>query len=200
MGPIRLDSNSRRGETNVRFERADPEWVARTAIDAASDRDGLMKTLIVYYSRTGHTEQIAEAIAADLEADIVRIEDLADRTGALGYLRSGLDALRGRSSSIRPTETDPADYDLVIVGSPVWSGRLSAPVRTYIADNKTALKDVAFFCTEGAYGGPRVFKTMQDLCGRHPIATLEVTGANLKSGDHIGKVDAFIRRIADLLN
>ena len=159
-----------------------------------------MKTLIVYYSRTGHTEEVAEAIAADLEADIVRIEDLADRTGARGYLRSGLDALRGRSSSIRPTETDPADYDLVIVGSPVWSGRLSAPVRTYIADNKTSLKNVAFFCTEGGYGGPRVFKTMQDLCGRDPIATLEVTGANLKSGDHIGKVDAFTRSITDLLD
>jgi len=159
-----------------------------------------MKTLIVYYSRTGHTKEIAEAIAADLGADIVRIEDDADRVGALGYLRSGLDALLGRSGSIRPTATDPADYDLVIVGSPVWSGRLSTPVRTYIADNKTALKHIAFFCTEGAYGGPRVFKTMQDLSGRHPVATLEVTGANLKSGDYVGKVDTFTRHITDLLN
>lgn len=159
-----------------------------------------MKTLIVYYSRTGHTQEVAEAIAAELEADIVRIEDIADRTGALGYLRSGLDALLGRSASIHPTEADPADYDLVIIGSPVWSGRLSAPVRTYIADNKATLKHVAFFCTEGAYGGPRVFKTMQDLCGLHPITTLEVTGANLRSGDHVGKVDAFTRHISDLLD
>ena len=159
-----------------------------------------MKTLVVYYSRTGHTEEVARAIAADLEADIVRIEDLVDRTGALGYLRSGRDALLGRSSSIRPTGTDPADYDLVIVGSPVWSGRLSTPVRTYIADNKTALQNVAFFCTEGGYGGPRVFKTMEELCGRQPIATLEVTGGNLRSGDHVGKVAAFTRSITDTPN
>ena len=159
-----------------------------------------MKTLVVYYSRTGNTKEVAEVIAADLEADIVRIEDNADRTGALGYLRSGLDALRGRSGSIRATETDPADYDLVIVGSPVWAGRLSTPVRTYVADNKAALKHVAFFCTEGATGAARVFKTMQVLSGHHPIATLEVTAANLKSGDHVGKVDAFTRHITDLIN
>lgn len=159
-----------------------------------------MKTLVIYYSRTGNTKQVAEVIGADLEADIVRIEDVADRTGALGYLRSGLDALLGRSGSIRPTETDPAGYDLVIIGSPVWSGRLATPVRTYIADNNTALKYVAFFCTEGAYGGPRVFKTMQDLAGHHPIATLEVTGANLRSGDYLGKADAFTRHITDLFN
>ncbi|MDH3731856.1 MAG: hypothetical protein OES13_12170 [Acidimicrobiia bacterium] len=159
-----------------------------------------MKTLIVYYSRTGLTKKVAEATAADLAADIVRIEDSADRTGALGYLRAGLDALLGRSGSIRPAETDPADYDLVILGSPVWAGRLSTPVRTYIAENKTALKHVAFFCTEGAAGAARVFKEMQELSGRHPVATLEVTGANLKSGDHVGKVGTFTRHITDLIN
>jgi flavodoxin len=156
-----------------------------------------VKILVVYYSRTGRTKQVAEAVAAGLEADLVPIEDVDDRTGALGYFWSGRDALFGRRGSIHPTETDPAGYDLVIVGTPVWSGRLSTPVRTYIADHRTDLKQVAFFCTEGAYGGPRVFKTMSDLSGQHPVATLEIIGGDLRSGRYEDKVSAFTRHITE---
>jgi flavodoxin len=157
----------------------------------------VVKILVVYYSRTGYTKQVAETVAAGLEADLVSIEDVNSRAGALGYFRSGRDALFGRRGSIHPTETDPAGYDLVIVGTPVWAGRLSAPVRTYIADHKTDLKHVAFFCTEGAFGGPRVFKTMEDLSGQHPVATLEITGGDLKSGQYRDKVSAFTRHITE---
>lgn len=166
---------------------------------ATRNQGRVVKVLVAYYSRTGRTKQVAETVAAGLEADPVPIEDVDDRTGALGYFWSGRDALFGRRGSIRPTEADPAEYDLVIVGTPVWAGRLSTPVRTYIADHRADLKQVAFFCTEGAYGGPRVFKTMNDLSGQDPVATLEITGGDLKSGRYRDKVRAFARDITERL-
>ncbi len=64
-----------------------------------------MKVLIAYYSRTGHTEQVAKEIAARCQADVDRIrDDGVDRSGLWGYLRSGWQAFTAppRPSTGRP--------------------------------------------------------------------------------------------------
>ena len=45
-----------------------------------------MKVLVVYYSRTGNTKFVAEAIAQSLEADIEEIKDGKNRMGVFGFL------------------------------------------------------------------------------------------------------------------
>ena len=80
-------------------------------------------TLVVYYSLTGHTRQIAEAIAAALDADLEAIEDTFNRDTVLGRPRSAIEGLLGLSSSISPPKHDLSEYDLVVVGTPVWSAR-----------------------------------------------------------------------------
>ena len=90
--------------------------------------------LCVYYSRTGHTKQAMEEIAQALDAELAEISDGMDRSGALGVLRSGLDAMRRTTRPIksfqprRPLES----YRLVIVGSPIWAGRCSSVVRGFL--------------------------------------------------------------------
>ena len=79
-----------------------------------------MKILVIYYSRTGHTRKVAKAIAAACVADIVPIRDMHSQAGALGYLRSGFEAMFKRPGRIQPIDKDPARYDLVILGTPIW--------------------------------------------------------------------------------
>jgi flavodoxin len=43
-----------------------------------------MKTLVVYYSRTGTTRKVAEAIAGILRCDIEEVVDTKKRSGILG--------------------------------------------------------------------------------------------------------------------
>jgi len=78
------------------------------------------KVLVVYYSRTGATRRLAEALANALQADIEPITDRENRSGIFGYLRSVAESLQKRGASITPMNTDPASYDLVVVGTPVW--------------------------------------------------------------------------------
>ena len=52
-----------------------------------------MKVLVVYYSRTGNTRFVAEAIAQSLEADIEEIKDGKNRMGVFGFLRRGYEAI-----------------------------------------------------------------------------------------------------------
>ena len=106
-----------------------------------------MKTLIVYYSRTNVTKGIAEKLQKELDCDIEEITDDGKYNGKLGFLKGGMNASMGRSSDINPITKNPADYDLVIIGTPVWASNMAAPVFTYLIQNKDKIKNMASFCS-----------------------------------------------------
>jgi flavodoxin len=155
------------------------------------EKDAAMRTLVVFYSRTGYTREIAHRIAAALYADIEDITDHVNRRGVLGYLRSGREAWFRRRAPLAPLVHDPADYDLVIVGTPVWNMSLSSPVRTFLQDQRLKLHDVAFFCTMGGIGSDRVFAQMEQECGCHPIATLAVREGEGTSAELAARIRTF---------
>ncbi len=63
-----------------------------------------MDTLVVYYSRSGHTKKAAEALSNVLECDIEEVVDTTNRDGPIGYLRSGYQAIRKKSTPIKKTK------------------------------------------------------------------------------------------------
>ena len=132
------------------------------------------KVLVAYYSRTGNTKRIARAIATALEADVEEIHDPTGRSGVVGYLRSGLEASAGVLVELEHPRRDPADYDVVVVGTPVWAMSVSSPVRTYLWHERARLPAVAFFATLGGMGAERAFEQMKVVAGRTPIAALAV--------------------------
>jgi len=112
-----------------------------------------MKTLVVYYSRTGNTKFVAEEITAELGADIEEVVDLKKRDGKMGYLSASRDATGNRQTSIAETQRNPADYDLVVIGTPVWFWSPSSAIRTYVDRHDFSGKNLALFFTLD--GGPR---------------------------------------------
>jgi flavodoxin len=135
----------------------------------------MVKILVVYYSRTGYTQRMAEAIGNACGADVERIRYDGARLGVWGYLRCGREALTKRAVDIEPAAKDPASYDLVVIGTPVWASNISSPVRAYLRRQKAKLRQVALFCTEGGSGGQKVLADMAELCGKQPMASLELT-------------------------
>ena len=141
----------------------------------------MTRILVAYYSRSGNTRKIAGQIAATLNADIEEIIDTDRRQGIRGYLRSGRQAFFRRLTSLRPGIRRPSDYDLVVIGSPIWNISLSSPVRTYIRQHRREIKDAAFFCTCGGMGAGRVFEQMAQETGQRPVSLLAVREAELDS-------------------
>ena len=121
-----------------------------------------MKILIVFYSRDGHTRKTAEIIANALNADIDEIVDKKPRKGIIGFLRAGYDATCGKITDISFTK-DPTKYDIVIIGSPVWNGRITPAIRTYLIKNKGKIKKCGFFVT-CARGAGKCLNQMHKLC------------------------------------
>jgi flavodoxin len=108
-----------------------------------------LKSLVVYYTRTGNARFVAETIAAEIGADVEEVIDLKKRTGALAYLSGGSDARRGKETEIAPTKKVPSDYDLIIVGTPIWAGRPAPAITTYLKKNDLSDKKIAVFFTQG---------------------------------------------------
>jgi multimeric flavodoxin WrbA len=87
--------------------------------------------------------------------------------------------------------TNPNEYDLVIVGTPVWNAFVSAPVRTFLHANRDRIRHVAFFCTQGGRGSARAFRQMETVCGQNPVATLVVGSGAVRRADLATRVQAF---------
>ena len=112
----------------------------------------MIKVLVVYYSRTGKTRFVAEKVAAELKADIEEVVDLKNRSGRFGFLKAGYDATRGNETEIGETQKSPSDFELIVVGTPVWNSRPSSAISTYLKRNDFAGKKVAVFCTNEGVG------------------------------------------------
>ncbi|MGE5180482.1 MAG: flavodoxin family protein [Acidobacteriota bacterium] len=155
----------------------------------------MSRILVVYYSRSGHTKQIAEQLARALAADVEAIADPTDRSGLRGYLRSGFEATTQRVVPIAACTHDPNDYELVVIGTPIWGMSVSAPVRSYLHRYQDRLRKVAFFCTCGGSGGERAFAQMSRACGLSPAATLIVREAELPHAEP--KIAQLVRQLGD---
>jgi flavodoxin len=109
-----------------------------------------MKTLVVYYTRTGNSKFAAETVAAEVGADVEEVVDLKNRKGRLAFLSAGRDAMQGKLTEIAETKRNPFDYDLVVIVQPVWAGSPTPAIRTYLKKNDLSGKKVALFFTDAS--------------------------------------------------
>lgn len=153
-----------------------------------------MNTLVIYYSRSGKTRQAAEKVAEVLRARLEAIEDLDNRKGAWGFLKSGAEASRSLPANIAALNNDPAQYDLVVLCTPVWAGRMSSPMRTVLNQYGSKMRRTAYLITRAASGKEfrEAFAGMTELVGKQPVAAQSFCS---KAEDYLPKVEAFAREL-----
>ena len=94
--------------------------------------------LCIYYSRTGNTKKVMKAIASEMDAELVELTDGIERSGLRGWLRSGLDAVKKDCPEAAAIET------------PVWAGRCSSVVRSFLKQHGKELNRVAYVLTRSS--------------------------------------------------
>lgn len=107
-----------------------------------------MKSLVVYYSRTGVSQRVAQALAGELSADTFRITDGRDRHTTLGYWRSVWEARKEKTGPIDPYEGDISQYDVVILCAPVWEKHLATPALSFLQQYASQAKNLACALTK----------------------------------------------------
>jgi len=152
------------------------------------------RALVVYYSRAGKTKDLAEELANRLGCDIEAVIDKRKRSG-IHMLTSGRDAQKMSLTEIGQPVNDPSEYDLVVIGTPVYSSRVSAPIRTYLTINKDKIRRSAFFLTHMLKKN-QAFEDMTGILSKGPIACLEVKKRrDLKAGTYEKKLGDFVEQI-----
>lgn len=113
------------------------------------------KVAVVYFSATGNTRAIAEKLAGYLSVGAQEIVPVRPYSATdLDYNSEGTRAsVDARDASSRPELARTPDVSangVVFLGYPIWWGRASAPVRTYVERAGLAGKTVIPFCTSGS--------------------------------------------------
>jgi menaquinone-dependent protoporphyrinogen IX oxidase len=102
-----------------------------------------------------------------------------------------------RLTAIKEIKNNPSLYDLVIIGTPIWSSNISTPIRTYLSLHKEGFKNVAFFCTRLGSDAEKVFADMKNLSQKTPIALLKLTSREVNRGQYLQKVKEFIKNLKE---
>lgn len=131
------------------------------------------KTLVVYYSATGNTAQVAEYIADITGGDLFELEP------AEPYTSDDLDWTNDNSrvsqeyydESLRDVElvADTVDnwdsYDTIFIGYPIWWGIAAWPVDGFVEANDFTGKTVIPFCTSASSGIGESGELLAELAG-----------------------------------
>lgn len=151
------------------------------------------KILVVFFSKTGNTKQVAESIRENFNCDIEEIREKANRRGIFKTIVEIKKAILGNETIICNTQKDPSEYDVVIIGTPVWASHITPAVRTYVVKNKDKIKCIAFFSTHGTDKPEenKIFKDVEKITHKKPKALMDVSKAELKSGDYKKKIEIF---------
>ncbi len=115
-------------------------------------------TLVVYFSRTGNTEKIAEKIVDITGADVFEIEAKIPYTDEdIAYNNSSCRANQEQNDkNCRPEIAQSIDnfdsYDIVYLGFPIWWGEEPRIIDTFLESYDFSDKTVIPFCTSGSSG------------------------------------------------
>ena len=163
----------------------------------------MKKILLVYYSRTGFTRTVAQHIAKACHADIEAIEVQSGwcrRSTAPGYVRCAMEAILQVKPGIQAGQHAPADYDLTLIGTPIWFWSMSSPVRSYLEAHRHEIRKLGFFCTFGGSGEAKVLKDLQQLSGKRAVASLALSDAEISGKQYKPKLRNFASRIDRLIS
>ena len=155
----------------------------------------MKSVLVVYYSLTGTTARVAEAIAGTLDADLVRIEDRVKRRGLVGFLRTGYQALRKKSCDIDMPLTYASGYELVLFGSPTYAGGIAPGLRRFIENVRGTVRKAAYFGTGGDRKNAGVLTRLEEAVGLPRSSGLYLCDRTVKAEEMAPAVEAFCREL-----
>lgn len=134
-----------------------------------SQEENPERALVVYFSCTGNTQTLAENIHNISGGDIARIIPSDPYTSAdLNYndpnSRANIEINSDARPDIEPITYNVEQYDVILLGYPIWWGQCPPPVRTFLQNNDLSGKTIIPFCTSGSTGISGSLSKIRELC------------------------------------
>ncbi|MGN1041067.1 MAG: hypothetical protein ACI4QL_06545 [Candidatus Fimimonas sp.] len=94
--------------------------------------DSNSNTLVVFFSRKGFTKKIAYELANEQAACILELTTKERTSGDLGFWWCGRFAMHRWQMSVNEVDLDLSQFSKVVIVTPVWVFRMSAPIRDFV--------------------------------------------------------------------
>lgn len=157
-----------------------------SSAEAQQPTDKAGKTLVVYYSATGNTENVANYIATATDGDLFELEPAEPYSDAdLNWTDDNSRVVREHDN---PDERDIAlvkstvenwdEYDTIFIGYPIWWGIAAWPVDGFIEANDFTGKTVIPFATSSSSGLGESGELLAEMAGTGDW----LTGERFRSG------------------
>ncbi len=156
---------------NVEWNGENKTVTINTSVADDNTSETESNTLIVYFSRTGTTKELAENIHSKIGGDIAEI------TPVIPYPEDYNQCIEQAQNEIRedarPDYTinidDISKYDTILVGYPIWWSSVPPVVRTFLDNNDLSDKRIMPFCTHGGSGISGSMSNIRELCPNSDI-------------------------------
>ena len=163
---------------------------------AAATGAGRKKVLIVYYSRSGNTREMAGHISRSAGGEIFEIQVV--KPYPEDYEEVKKIAMQEQQSGFKPALKTKVknfgSYDVIFVGTPIWWGTISVPVKSFLSEYDFSGKTIVPFTTHGGSGLGRCVEDISNLCPKTTLLDgLAVWGRNAKTAQN--DVSAWVRRL-----
>ena len=137
-----------------------------------------MKTLVAYFSASGNTASLAKRVAEAAKADLFEIKPVepytdADLKWTNPLARCNKEKIGKKDVPIAERVQNFDEYDLVLIGFPVWYYTAPNIIETFVKSYDFSGKKVALFATSG---GSDITKAPEKL---QPLMKGEIVDAKL---------------------
>lgn len=110
-----------------------------------------MKRIFIYYSLSGNGDIVAETLKNQgIDIRKVIVKDELPKKRFFQIMTGGFLAFLNHKSELVEFNEDVSSYDEVIIGSPVWNGRLSCPINTVLDKIDLTNKKIKFILCSGS--------------------------------------------------
>lgn len=159
-------------------------------------RTSTKKILVVYFSHSGNTREVAMQIHAKVGGDIFEVQSV--KPYPKDYHTVVEQAKQELSSNYKPELKTKINnirqYDVVFIGYPIWWGTFPAPIKTFLLKYDLSGKTIVPFCT---HGGSELGRSVSDLAKMCPKATilhgLAIRGSESKTSQ--SKITEWLHKI-----
>ena len=155
------------------------------------------KILIVYYTHSGNTKKIAEAIQIKTGGILYEINpEIPYPVDYNTVVNQAKKEIKENFKPVLKTKINGIEaYDTVFVGSPNWWNTIAPPITTFLAENNLSGKTVIPFLTHGGGGAGNIERDIAKLCS----ASKMLPGLSVYESD-ISKITAWLQKIGIAMN
>lgn len=159
----------------------------------------MMKRAIVYYSLTDNTKEAAEIIAKDLGVDLYRIDTVKpmpkDKDKQMMY--GGMQAVFGMCPDIKGIPDDIQYFDNIIIGTPIWAGKIAPAINTLLKSYEIREKVTAVFTFSGGGDNDKCIARLQKKLPNLTNTVALADRNNKIASENMNKINSFIKELSN---